>query len=82
MSFSFYFDICKNSKISAVREDRSPGGKHRIKRPKLDDVKAIIGAEGNVVFLPQSQDSTSFEDKIVEGLVNAKPDLIPRVDGK
>ncbi|KAK3107051.1 hypothetical protein FSP39_005953 [Pinctada imbricata] len=69
-------------KREAVREDRSPGGKHRHKRPKLDEVTAVVNSEGNVIFqLPATQDSNIFEDKIVEGLIDAQPDLIPRVEG-
>lgn len=70
---------------SAVREDRSPGGKHRNKKPRLDEIRAMVNSDGEVLFVPGTQESKpteSFEDPIMEGLINARPDLIPRVDGE
>nr|AKG49571.1 nuclear receptor 8 [Crassostrea gigas] len=71
-------------KREAVREDRSPGGKHRNKKPRLDEIRAMVSSDGEVLFVPGTQESKpteSFEDPIMEGLINARPDLIPRVDG-
>ena len=70
---------------SAVREDRSPGGKHRNKKPRLDEIRAMVGSDGEVLFVPGAQEAKpteTFEDPITEGLINARPDLIPRVDGQ
>ncbi|XP_061189347.1 retinoic acid receptor RXR-alpha-B-like [Saccostrea echinata] len=71
-------------KREAVREDRSPGGKHRNKKPRLDEIRAMVNTDGEVLFVPGVQESKTgetFEDPITEGLINARPDLIPRVDG-
>ncbi|XP_062611341.1 retinoic acid receptor RXR-alpha-B-like [Saccostrea cucullata] len=71
-------------KREAVREDRSPGGKHRNKKPRLDEIRAMVNTDGEVLFVPGIQESKTgetFEDPITEGLINARPDLIPRVDG-
>ena len=60
-----------------MREDRSPGGKHRHKRQRTDDIIAMATGEilGNI---GQGQE---FSDPLVERLVAAQPDRIPHTDG-
>ena len=60
--------------ISAVREDRSPGGKHRTKRARMD------GDEEE-----EALDMTSLETQqndIINILVGSCPDRIPQVLGR
>lgn len=45
----------------------------------------MVGSDGEVLFVPGAQEAKpteTFEDPITEGLINARPDLIPRVDGQ
>ena len=67
--------------LSAVREDRTPGGKHRVKKLRADGVSV---AE----HLSFKQDSAtvgntcSEEDEVfIQQLVDSKPDLIPGPPG-
>ena len=53
--------------ITAVREDRSPGGKHRVKRPRLEDI--------GVVDLNKKMEDVHLE--LIEKLMEAHPDRIP-----
>ena len=53
--------------ITAVREDRSPGGKHRVKRPRLED--------GGVIDLNKKMEDVHLE--LIEKLMEAHPDRVP-----
>ncbi|XP_013405267.1 steroid hormone receptor ERR2 [Lingula anatina] len=55
-------------KREAVREDRSPGGKHRVRRPKVMDYS-------NENLFPLATEE--YTDEIIDMLVAAKPDLLP-----
>lgn len=68
-------------KREAVREDRSPGGKHRHKRPRLEDMQAIFGTEGGLHVLSQVERSSEIYEQTIESLIQAKADLMPRFDG-
>ena len=57
--------------FSAVREDRSPGGKHRHKRPRTDEY-------GNL--LPDISMNME-EDPMLKRLIEAQPDRIPKAEG-
>ena len=50
-----------------MREDRSPGGKHRVKRPRLEDI--------GVVDLNKKMEDVHLE--LIEKLMEAHPDRIP-----
>ncbi|XP_064650885.1 retinoic acid receptor RXR-alpha-B-like [Lineus longissimus] len=61
-------------KREAVREDRTPGGKHKHKRIRLDD-----GTLVPCFILDPVQDS--IDEKLLKELTELKPDLIPEVEG-
>ncbi|XP_064595637.1 retinoic acid receptor RXR-alpha-B-like isoform X2 [Liolophura sinensis] len=61
---------------AAVREDRSPGGKHRHKRQKVD-----VDISGQSPVVVKRADRPSFRDSLLESLVQAKPFLVPKVEG-
>jgi hypothetical protein len=61
--------------FTAVREDRTPGGKHKHKRIRLDD-----GTLVPCFILDPVQDS--IDEKLLNELIELKPDLIPEVEGK
>jgi hypothetical protein len=45
----------------------------------------MVNSDGEVLFVPGAHEPKvleSYEDSITEGLINARPDLIPRVDGQ
>lgn len=63
-------------KREAVREDRSPGGKHRHKRQRLDEITAAVFGSGMSQGI-----NLEVDDKIISGLINAKPDVTPKVEG-
>lgn len=56
-------------KKEAVREDRTPGGKHRIKRPKLDNLD-----KDDIYTVPAAEE---YRDELINSLVDAQPDLMP-----
>ena len=61
-----------------MREDRSPGGKHRHKRQRLDG----SGSTDDPLLGPPDEDSVmDFEDKLTTDLINAHPEIIPPSDG-
>lgn len=51
----------------AVREDRSPGGKHRVKRPRPE--------EGGVVDINKKMEDVHLE--LIEKLMEARPEKVP-----
>lgn len=51
----------------AVREDRSPGGKHRVKRPRAE--------EGGVVDMNKKMEDVHLE--LIEKLMEARPERVP-----
>ena len=53
--------------LLAVREDRSPGGKHRIKRPRPDDV--------GIVDVNKKMEDIHLE--LIEKLMEAGPERTP-----
>ena len=79
--------------IPAVREDRTPGGKHRHKRQRIDGqtVKILTGGASarpspghssssrNLTIMLQEED---YDEKLLASLVEAQPDLIPTQEGK
>ena len=62
----------------AVREDRSPGGKHRHKRQRTDDIMAMAAGE----VLNSDGDGQDFQDPLLDRLVAAQPDRIPKAEGE
>ena len=59
--------------LLAVREDRTPGGKHRIKKMRFGD-----GSELQQDLSNAGECVTSEEDELlIQQLVDANPDLIP-----
>jgi len=63
--------------LTAVREDRTPGGKHRVKKIRMDD-------GGDIAHFSSQPDSATVEkicseedELLIQQLVEAKPDLIP-----
>ncbi|KAK3779314.1 hypothetical protein RRG08_031605 [Elysia crispata] len=70
----------------AVREDRSPGGKHRHKRPRLDDNDTLLGM-GLDALADHSSSSGgnpriegAGDDPLRDTLVAAKPHLFPKAE--
>ena len=61
-----------------MREDRSPGGKHRHKRQRTDDIIAIAAGE----TLTSGGDGQDFQDPLLERLIAAQPDRIPKAEGQ
>ena len=50
-----------------MREDRSPGGKHRVKRPRAE--------EGGVVDMNKKMEEVHLE--LIEKLMEARPERVP-----
>ncbi|XP_025101473.1 retinoic acid receptor RXR-alpha-B-like [Pomacea canaliculata] len=66
-------------KKEAVREDRSPGGKHRHKRQRLDEVASVTA--GTIpTMLETPLEVPEFHDPLVDRLVAARPDRIPKAE--
>ncbi|CAC5359026.1 unnamed protein product [Mytilus coruscus] len=65
-------------KKEAVRDDRSPGGKNRNKRQRLEDIPGLINPDGTINIIPESIEPE--EDNLIVGLVQAKPDLTPKFE--
>jgi len=63
---------------SAVREDRTPGGKHRAKKLRGDDsdVSTTIGGSAVVDWNSCKQD-----ELLLSRLVDTKPDVVNTVEG-
>ncbi|KAK6174040.1 hypothetical protein SNE40_017387 [Patella caerulea] len=64
-------------KKEAVREDRSPGGKHRHKRQRTEEMTGCVMPDGTLAAVPNKDE---FQDTIIETLVNAQPDYFPKSD--
>ncbi|XP_076438530.1 retinoic acid receptor RXR-alpha-B-like [Babylonia areolata] len=64
-------------KKEAVREDRSPGGKHRHKRQRTDDLITMTTGD----LLGGLSENQAFQDPLVDRLVAAQPDRVPKADG-
>ncbi|RUS78843.1 hypothetical protein EGW08_013385 [Elysia chlorotica] len=70
----------------AVREDRSPGGKHRHKRPRLDDHDTLLGMGLDALADHSSSASNAHrlegagDDPLRDTLVAAKPHLFPKAE--
>ena len=65
-----------DSPIAAVREDRTPGGKHRHKRARVDDLASDGVVEINTILVTGQGDEV-----MTQKLVEARPDLIPNIEG-
>jgi len=74
--FSVFIDHMLS--LLAVRDDRSPGGKNRNKRQRLEDIPGLINPDGTLNIIPENLEPE--EDYLMAGLVQAKPDLIPKFD--
>lgn len=61
-----------------MREDRSPGGKHRLKRQKTDETMANANIYRTLQLPPETRNNEDFIGK----LVDAQPDLVPPTGGK
>nr|UZQ18778.1 mollusc nuclear receptor [Doryteuthis pealeii] len=61
-------------KREAVREDRTPGGKHRHKRRRVEEFN--ISSDGTIPCGPGAQTT----DSLLDGLVSAAPDRIPKAE--
>ncbi|KAK3588810.1 hypothetical protein CHS0354_028457 [Potamilus streckersoni] len=66
-------------KREAVREDRSPGGKHRHKRLRLGEVATEMGSS-DCTEPDLTSDYAENHRKLVEELVTAKPFSFPKND--
>ncbi|GFR87959.1 retinoic acid receptor RXR [Elysia marginata] len=71
----------------AVREDRSPGGKHRHKRPRLDDQDSLgldssgVGDHGHPSSVGNAHRPDNIgDDPLRDTLVAAKPHLFPKAE--
>jgi len=65
----------------AVREDRTPGGKHRAKKLRGDetsDVSPTSGSSGPVVM---DWNGYEQEELLLSRLVDTRPDTVNRVEG-
>uniref|UniRef100_A0A0B7AS85 Nuclear receptor domain-containing protein n=1 Tax=Arion vulgaris TaxID=1028688 RepID=A0A0B7AS85_9EUPU len=78
------FQKCLNMGMrrDAVREDRSPGGKHRHKRAKLDDQGLASSPEDNTIPMSAhgDTDSRAAADPLRDSLLAAKPHLYPKAE--
>lgn len=72
-------------KREAVREDRSPGGKHRHKRQRLDDLLSQTSSEqcGATILTDSSQvlNESPTDNPLLENLISAKPHMYPKGEG-
>nr|KAG5693572.1 hypothetical protein BaRGS_011697 [Batillaria attramentaria] len=67
-------------KKEAVREDRSPGGKHRHKRQRTED-PISMATTGSIPSGPEGGgEFKEFHDSLVDKLVAARPDRIPKAE--
>ncbi|XP_046327390.1 retinoic acid receptor RXR-alpha-B-like [Haliotis rufescens] len=66
-------------KREAVREDRAPGGKHRLKRQRMDESSPLVMSDGLIGY-PQVP-KKEFTDPLVDSLVDAGPDTVPKYEG-
>ncbi|ESO93837.1 hypothetical protein LOTGIDRAFT_104793 [Lottia gigantea] len=62
--------VAQGMRKEAVREDRSPGGKHRLKRPRLEEIPGTLDAKDEIY------------DSMIETLVNAQPDIFPKSESR
>ena len=62
--------------IAAVREDRTPGGKHRHKRARVDDMPTDGMVNINTILVTGQGD-----ELMTQKLVESRPDLIPNIEG-
>lgn len=62
-----------NFLISAVREDRSPGGKHRVKKPRFD---SSLDDETAKLF-ENKQKLDEEHNEVINILLSSNPDRIP-----
>ncbi|CAL1535243.1 unnamed protein product [Lymnaea stagnalis] len=81
------FQKCLNMGMrrDAVREDRSPGGKHRHKRPRIDDPASCgMSSPGAQVLqtVTIKTDIPVIDDPLRESLLAAKPHLYPKAEIK
>ncbi|XP_059179695.1 retinoic acid receptor RXR-alpha-B-like [Physella acuta] len=88
------FQKCLNMGMrrDAVREDRSPGGKHRHKRPRIEDGHHLVVAPattttmlpGDVVHSHSVKSSAEktpvVDDPLRDSLLAAKPHLYPKAE--
>lgn len=72
----------------AVREDRSPGGKHRHKRPKIEDTQHLATVSSSTspvvkaVEIKLPMEKSAVDDPLRESLLAAKPHLYPKAESK
>ena len=63
--------VSQISYFTAVREDRTPGGKHRHKRIRMDStVSAVLFS-----------DETPCDEQLLQELVDSHPDIVPTAEG-
>ncbi|KAH9504510.1 hypothetical protein Btru_062999 [Bulinus truncatus] len=67
----------------AVREDRSPGGKHRHKRPRTEDTNTatVSSSTSPTIKSPDTKmmlEKPTVDDPLRESLIAAKPHLYPK----
>ena len=58
-----------------MRDDRTPGGKQKTKKLRLDDDSTIMSSIFNNVVLD------AYDDQMIQALIDAKPDLVPSAEG-
>jgi hypothetical protein len=56
--------------LLAVRDDRSPGGKNRNKRQRLEDIPGLINPDGTLNIIPENLEPE--EDYLMAGVTNVK----------
>ncbi|KAK0069285.1 retinoic acid receptor RXR-alpha-B [Biomphalaria pfeifferi] len=82
------FQKCLNMGMrrDAVREDRSPGGKHRHKRPKIEDTQHLATVSSSTspvvkaVEIKLPMEKSAVDDPLRESLLAAKPHLYPKAE--
>lgn len=66
--------------FTAVREDRSPGGKHRHKRQRTDENTSLMAPTSVTRNYDVPSTASDFHDPLVDRLVAARPDRIPKAE--
>ena len=91
--FNFLFVVCSQNDNSvffaAVREDRTPGGKHGSKRGRAEDgsIAECPSMSTTSLFTPTNLSSVCslrepYDNCMTQKLIDAQPDLMPSRDGK
>ncbi|BFZ25602.1 hypothetical protein BsWGS_28641 [Bradybaena similaris] len=76
------FQKCLNMGMrrDAVREDRSPGGKHRHKRPRMEDPALMSSCDIETSPSPLTDTDRATLDPLRDSLLAARPHLYPKAE--